>query len=255
MGILDQILQKKREELTWLRHRKLPSPPPVRPLPFAPGEMRGVHIIAEIKHRSPSAGPLSTRLSVEERARCYERAGASIISVLCDETFFGGSYEQLAAARESCSLPLLCKEFVIDEVQLDAARAYGADLVLLIVRCLDERSLGRLHAAAIARGLHPLVEVTTEEEAQVAMDAGACVIGVNARDLDTLKMDPARATRVLEALSDGAIRLHLSGIATPDDVRRLASTRINGALIGEVLMRADDPEACLRALVDAARAP
>jgi indole-3-glycerol phosphate synthase len=255
MTILESILGKKREELTTLRTKRLPTPGPLRPIALDRGPTDPLRVIAEIKRRSPSAGPLSTRLSVAERASCYERAGASLVSVLCDETFFDGSFSHLLEARKSCTLPLLCKEFVLDEVQLDAARAYGADLVLLIVRCLDELTLASLHRAALARGLVPLVEVATLAEARVAEGIGASLIGVNARDLDTLQMNPTRAAEVLDALPDSVVRLHLSGIATPEAVSQLALTRADAALVGEVLMREDDPELRLRSLVQAGRTP
>jgi indole-3-glycerol phosphate synthase len=150
-------------------------------------------LISEIKRRSPSAGALSTRLSVAERAAAYERAGASMLSILCDSHFFDGSYEHLREARAATRLPLLCKEFVVDEVQLDVARAFGADAVLLIVRCLSAERTVELVRAARERELVPFVEVATEDELGIALSAGADLVGVNAADLDTLQMDAARA--------------------------------------------------------------
>src|SRR5690606_750310 len=130
------ILQAKWAELPELRRRRLPAPPSVRPADLRRGPRQPLRLIAEIKRRSPSAGALSTELSVPARAVAYERAGAHMMSVLCDWQFFGGRYEDLAAARDATDLPVLCKEFVLDECQLDAAQAYGASAVLLIVRCL-----------------------------------------------------------------------------------------------------------------------
>lgn len=176
-----------------------------------------------------------------------------MVSVLCDASFFDGEFRHLAEARAACALPLLCKEFVIDESQLDAAVAYGADAVLLIVRCLEGDRLEQLTQAARERHLEPFVEVVTDEEAKQAVAVGATLIGVNARDLDTLHMDPARPARVLAELPSSATRVHLSGIAQPEDVRRVASSPADAALIGEALMREDQPEARLRALVTAAR--
>ena len=255
MGKLAQILAQKQSELESLRLRTLPAPPARREVALGRASNGGrLSLITEIKRRSPSAGKLSTVLSVAERARAYERAGASMLSVLCDTHFFDGEYQHLQEAREAVKLPLLCKEFVIDEVQLDVARAYGADAVLLIVSCLTPARTSALVAAARARQLVPFVEVATEDEVKVALDAGADLIGVNARDLDTLIMDAARAARVLAAIPDNVVRAHLSGLKTPEDVTRIRQSGADAALVGEALMRADDPEPLLRSLAGAARA-
>ncbi len=252
MGVLDRILSQKREDVARLRGQRLPAPPPLRELGLARGPGAPLRLIAEIKHRSPSAGPLSTALAVGERARRYERAGARMVSVLCDETFFGGGFSHLAEARDACGLPLLCKEFVVDEVQLDAARAFGADAVLLIVRCLSPERLATLVLEAKARGLTPFVEVMTEAERDQALAAGAALIGVNARDLDTLEMQPARARAVIDSLPDQVLKAHFSGLTSPEHVRSASETKADAALIGEALMRADDPFPLLSSLVDAA---
>jgi indole-3-glycerol phosphate synthase len=249
VGLLDEILASKRAELPELGRRALPAPPLRRPVHLARNPGEPLRLIAEIKRRSPSAGPLSCALSVAQRAGAYERAGARLISVLTDARYFDGAYEHLQAARQSTNLPLLCKDFVVDERQLDAARAFGADAVLLIVRCLEPALLARLHAAARARELVPFVEVGTEDEARLALDVGAELIGVNARDLDTLAMDPARAARVLALLPASVTRVHLSGIGSPDAVAQVARTGVDAALVGEALMRADDPEPLLAHMV------
>jgi len=252
-GVLARILQQKQTEVAALRGQKLPAPP--GPRPFSLRRVDGkVQLITEIKFRSPSAGPLSTALSVAERARAYEAGGASMLSVLCDARFFDGAFTHLAEARAACSLPLLCKEFVIDELQLDAALAYGADAVLLIVRCVSPERLPVLIRAARDRGLEPFVEIVSDEEASLALDSGATLIGVNARDLDTLVMDAERAPRLLATLPKTVTRVHLSGIARPEDVQRVVRSSADAALIGEVLMREAAPEARLRSLVNAATA-
>lgn len=255
MGILERILQQKRSELPALRQRKLPQPPVLRPVTLARLDDQPLRILAEIKRRSPSAGPLSTKLSVGERAAAYERAGATMASVLCDSSFFDGCYEHLALARNASNIPLLCKEFIIDEAQLDCARAYGAEAVLLIVRCLDDASLKHLFEASVSRGLLALVEVATDEETDRALEMGATLIGVNARDLDSLGMNPARTARILAHLPKHITKLHLSGLARPEDLGRVRASGADGALIGEALMRQDDPEPLLRRLVAAARQP
>jgi indole-3-glycerol phosphate synthase len=253
LGHLAGILAQKHSELASLRARALPAPPTLRQVSLGRADNAGrLSLITEIKRRSPSAGKLSTALSVAERAQAYERAGASMLSILCDSHFFDGEYQHLVEARAVTKVPLLCKEFVIDEVQLDAARAFGADAVLLIVRCLSPARTAELVSAARARDLVPLVEVLTEDELKVALDAGATLIGVNARDLDTLVMDAARADRVLAAIPDHVLRVRFSGLAKPEDVARIRQSGADAALVGEALMRADDPEPLLRALAAAA---
>ena len=254
MSLLDRILETKRKEIAQRRHRPLPTPPELRPIHLRRVEHAPLRILAEIKLRSPSAGQLSTRLSIPERAAAYERAGCSMISVLCDQEFFGGSYENLTLVRQACNLPILCKEYIIDEQQLDWARAFGADAVLLIARCVDRDSLQRLHEAALARDLLALVEITNLKEAQSVMEMGLPVIGINARDLDTLQIDQARAREVRQALPSSIVRVHFSGLKTAEDVQAVASSGSDAALIGEVLMRLDDPEPLLTAMVKAAGA-
>lgn len=253
MGILERILSQKQRELEELRSRKLPTPPVRRPISLARGAGDALRLITEIKNKSPSAGPLSTTLGVAERAARYELAGSNMLSVLCDETFFDGSWEHLALAREATNLPVLCKEFVIDERQIEAARAYGADAVLIIVRCVAAIRLPALVRASERLDLEPFVEIRNETEAAQALDAGATLIGVNARDLDTLRMDFDHAERVLGSLPPEIVRVHLSGVASEDDVSRVSASGADAALIGEVLMRQDDPRDLLERLARAAK--
>jgi indole-3-glycerol phosphate synthase len=218
---------------------------------------RSLRLVAEVKLRSPSAGALSRVLSPEDRAAAYARGGAAMVSVLCDGPHFDGGWRHLAAARErldaeGLATPLLAKEFVIDVRQVQEARDRGADAVLLIVRIVDARVLAELAAAARVEAIEPLFEVVDEAELAVALDAGARVIGVNARDLDTLAIDPARAARVASLVPDGVVAMLLSGLREPADVARAAAGRADAALIGEALMREDDPGPLLRAMVAAA---
>jgi indole-3-glycerol phosphate synthase len=252
VGVLEQILEVKARDIECLKQKELPLPPVRRPLALrrAPGDP--LRLVAEIKRRSPSAGALSTRLDVRERAAAYQRAGADMVSVLCDAHFFDGGFEHLEQARSGCSLPLLCKEFVLDEAQVAAARAHGGDAVLIIVRCVSKDRLAALVQATRAFQLEPFVEVTTEAEARSALDAGAEIIGVNARDLDTLEIDTTRAARVLAYLPPSSIRVYLSGLATPEQVASVAASDVDAALIGEALMRIDDPVPLLSAMRRAA---
>ena len=250
--MLNEILDTKRRELERLRREVLPAPPALRPVDLRRRPGGPLKLIAEIKRRSPSAGELSRVLGIGARAQAYERAGAHMLSVLCDTTYFDGAYAHLGEARVASSLPILCKEFVIDEVQLDAARAYGADAVLLIVRCLEPARLATLLRASAERGLVALTEIQRMEETRIALDAGATLIGVNARDLDTLKLDVRLAEQVLESLPGHVTALHLSGIRDERQIAAVAASRTDAALIGECLMREDDPEPLLRRLVAAA---
>jgi indole-3-glycerol phosphate synthase len=254
MGILQEILLNKQAELAELRRRSKPSEFAPRSFDLARAHTGRLGLICEIKLRSPSAGALSSALSIEQRAIAYARGGADLISVLCDTRYFDGDYAHLQRIRRVCDVPLLCKEFVIDEAQLDAAAAFGADAVLLIVRCVTPEALERLIKAARTRGLMPLVEVFTEDEAQLAVDAGAPCIGVNARDLDTLQLDRQRAQRVLSGLPANVVRVHLSGLHSASDVSLVRKSPADAALIGEALMRQDDPTALLSEMVSAARA-
>jgi indole-3-glycerol phosphate synthase len=179
-----------------------------------------------------------------------------MVSVLCDAPFFDGGWADLRAARESLdrlprSVPVLAKEFVLDEVQLDRARAAGADAVLLIARIVSPERLAELHRAARARDLWPMVEVAQEEEVAAALAADAQIIGVNARDLDTLAMDPARAATVLAHIPPTCVRVHLSGLRDAAGARAIAASSVDAALVGEALMREADPEPLLRSLVEA----
>lgn len=254
MTVLDEILEATRGECVGLR-ASLPADLGHTPIDVAARLRRTgpLHLIAEIKRRSPSAGALSTALSVRDRATVYARAGAAMISVLVDRAHFDGGYHDLAEARAATDTPLLAKGFVVDDIQLEAARRAGADAVLIIVRILDDASLRDLVAGAQSRGLCPVVEVIDELELDRALEADARVLGVNARDLSTLAMDKDRARRVLDAIPDEHVSFWFSGVASPEEVAMLARTSVDAALIGESLMRRDDPSELLRAMVAATR--
>ena len=255
MGVLAAILDEKKREIAALRA----MPPPAIRLParrahgLARGEGAPLRLIAEIKRRSPSAGPLSTVLAPAARALAYEEAGAAAISVLTDATFFDGSFAHLRDVAAAVRVPVLCKDFVLDPAQLALAASCGASLVLLIVRILEGEQLSELIACAAEHGLGALVEVHAAPELERALGAGASLVGVNARDLDTLAIDRARAAAVLAAIPCGIVAVHLSGIASPADVRAVPP-RADAALLGEALMREEDPRALLGELVSAARA-
>jgi indole-3-glycerol phosphate synthase len=262
MGVLERILDSKRADVAALHAatRKPSSHTAVDVLATLRRQGGPLRLLAEVKLRSPSAGPLSRALSPDARALAYAEAGASMVSVLCDGPFFDGAWEHLAAARKRLDgagqrVPLLAKEFVIDPRQVLEARDRGADAVLLIARIVDAEELAHLAGVARDEGLEPLVEVTDEAELDAALRAGARLVGVNARDLDTLAMDAARTARVLDAIPRDVVAVHLSGLREPADIARVARSRADAALVGEALMREDDPRPRLRAMVDAAASP
>jgi indole-3-glycerol phosphate synthase len=211
-----------------------------------------VKIIAEFKRRSPSAGAIRERVSAGEMARRYERAGACAVSVLTENDYFGGSIVDLTEARAATQLPLLCKDFIVDRLQLYQAAAAGADAALLIVSALATDSLGELRATAEDElTLDALVEVHTSAELRRAVQAGAAIIGVNNRDLHTFEVSLATSERLIDEAPKGALTVSESGLAEPAALRRLHALGFDAFLIGETLMRARNPEAALRELLTA----
>jgi indole-3-glycerol phosphate synthase len=213
-------------------------------------------VIAEIKRRSPSAGEIRTREvgDIARIARGYAAGGASAVSVLCDGPGFGGSVLDLRRATQAIDVPVLFKEFVLDKLQIALARVAGAHMVLLLVRALPPDELNALVAEAHASGLAPVVEAADERELQIALGTEATIVGVNARDLRTFKVDPAYARRVLDVIPSERIAVLMSGITSAEQLAELASSRADAVLVGEGLMRAADPGARLRSWLDEARA-
>jgi indole-3-glycerol phosphate synthase len=205
-------------------------------------------VIAEIKRRSPSKGPLAPDLDPALLAKAYAGAGAACLSVLTDAEFFAGSAEDLAEARCAVDLPVLRKDFTVGPADVCDARLMGADAVLLIVAALTTAELAELLGTARRLGLDALVEVHDEAEADLALSAGAEVIGVNQRDLVTFEVDTQRAVRVARALPGHVLRVAESGVRDRDDVRRLADAGFDAVLVGEALVTAPDPGAALAAL-------
>ncbi len=228
--MIDRILETKRQEVSRLRAGTHRRQKPVIPLLCT----QPVNIIAELKRRSPSAGFIAD--IDDERIRTYGRY-ATAISVLTDATYFGGSFQFLAEVAEESDLPILCKDFIIDPVQIDLAYAAGADLVLLIARILTEKNLKALYAHAADLGLACLVEIHGPEDLAKIEGLNAPIIGVNARNLDSLEMDLDAAARLLEEL-DSPVRVAESGIRSRADMERMKNA--NAFLIGETLMRSKD---------------
>jgi indole-3-glycerol phosphate synthase len=221
--------------------------PPRRGRPFSEALIdEGISLIAEMKRSSPSRGPIRPGASVTEVVRAYQEAGARAVSVLTEGEYFGGSLDDLVEARGACDLPLLRKDFMVDEYQLLEARAAGADAVLLIVAALSTDDLGHLMAVASDLGMDTLVEVHDEEEVETAVEAGAEVLGINNRNLHSLEVDLETTFRLLADVPAGTVVVAESGISQREDVERLEQAGVDAILVGETLMRAEDP-------VDAAR--
>jgi indole-3-glycerol phosphate synthase len=208
----------------------------------------GMSLIAEIKRRSPSKGDLRPALDPASMASAYERGGARAISVLCEPEFFGGSSDDLVAARSAVRLPALWKDFILERVQLEEARARGADAALLIVRMLGDE-LASLVAGCRELGLMPLVEIFNEDDLERALDAGADVIGVNHRDLETFEEDPSATKRLRPLVPDDVILVAESAISTRADVEALEAIGVHAMLVGEAIVTAPDPEAKIRELL------
>ncbi len=253
--ILDRIVAEKHHEHSrrdavrlddlWEEIARLPPARRFADAIRTPGTLR---VIAEFKRRSPSAGPIRPGADPVEIARRYERAGAAAISVLTDAAFFDGSLADLTAVHLYAGLPVLRKDFLLDERDLLQARLRGADAALLIVRILDAATLRRLVATARRAGLAPLVEAHDDAEIEAALAAGADIIGINHRDLDTLAIDLSLSARA-RALAPNATLGAESGLQTRAHVDAMRASGVDAILVGESLLRAPDPGAALAELL------
>ncbi|CAN5595995.1 MAG: indole-3-glycerol phosphate synthase TrpC [Acidimicrobiia bacterium] len=234
---LDALMELARAEV-----------PPPRGFRAAIERAQGLSIVAEIKRRSPSKGPLDADLIAPSLAQAYEAGGATCISVLTDAKFFAGSVEDFDLARNAVALPGLRKDFTVDARDVCDTRIMDGDAVLLIVAALDVGQLREFHELTIELGMDALVEVHDEDELQIALDVGATLIGVNQRDLTTFEVDTERAQRVCSAIPDGVITVAESGIRDVDDTRRLRDAGFDAVLVGEALVTAEDPLLAVAAL-------
>ena len=205
-------------------------------------------LIAELKRKSPSRGMLRERFDPVHLAQTLQEAGAAALSVLTDETYFGGSLDFLRDAKQFTEIPVLRKDFIIDPYQVYEAVFYGADAVLLIVRVLPDEMLAACLQAADRVGLEPLVEVHSLAELKVALSVGAHVIGINHRDLRTFTIDPTLSEQLVPKIPSGKVIIAESGIQKPEDVKRMKQLGVHAVLIGEALMLAPDPAAKVREL-------
>lgn len=205
----------------------------------------GLAVIAEIKRRSPSRGDLAIDLVPGELAKAYEAGGAACLSVLTDEEFFGGSSDDLRAARSACHLPILRKDFTVDARDVLDARIMGADAVLLIVAALSDQEIAHFHELATSLGMAALVEVHDVAELDRALGCGATLIGVNQRDLTTFEMDRTLAIRIAPFIPKGVIKVAESGVRGAEDAMALAAAGYDAVLVGESLVTSSDPSSKL----------
>ena len=252
---LDRILERHRE-VAASDDRSLDgliatarAQPPTRGFRAALAGADRLAVISEVKRRSPSKGDLFQNLDPTVLAAQYEAGGASCLSVLTDEEFFGGSVADLQAARSACSLPALRKDFTVSARDVADARIMGADAVLLIAAALDETFLAELHSLAADLGLDALVEVHDERELETALAAGATLVGVNQRDLVTFEVDHERAVRMAAAIPDDVVKVAESGVRGPADARALHAAGYHAVLVGESLVTSGDPAAAVAGLV------
>ncbi len=261
--ILQRILETKREELE-TRKRKFPlaelkarlaDTPPTRGFHRALRQSPNpIALIAEIKRASPSKGVIRAEFDPAAIAQRYHEAGADALSVLTDEPYFQGKPENLTIARQHTPLPVLRKDFLIEEYQVYESRVLGADALLLIVAALPDRAqLHDMRALAESLGMDALVEVHDEWELETAVESGATLLGINNRDLRTFEVSLETTFRLLRYLPEELTRVSESGIETAEQVRRLYEAGVHALLVGETLMRTEDPAAIVREWMDACR--
>ena len=262
MSVLDEILEGVRADLA-ARERAVPldhlkeaagkAPAPRNCIAALKGG--DVAVIAEVKRASPSKGALAAIADPAALAMDYEAGGARVISVLTEPRRFGGSLDDLAAVREAVRVPVLRKDFIVSSYQLWEARAYGADVVLLIVAALEQNALVSLVERAMSIDLVPLVEVHTEEELDRALDAGARILGINARNLGTLEVDRGVFGRIAPRVPEGILKIAESGIRGPHDLLAYAAAGADAVLVGESLVTGKDPRSAVADLVTAGSHP
>lgn len=252
MNILEQIIATKREEILVAKQLALPERPHQdhRSLTAALRRHGGEHVrvLAEVKRASPSAGPIRAGADPVAIARTYDAAGAAAISVLTDKSYFDGDLAFLAPVHAAVGVPVLRKDFLVDPFQVAEAAAFGADAILLIVAALTPDLMIELLDEARDQRLEALVEVHSLTELDIAMAAGATLVGVNHRNLATFQIDMSLTEQIARLVPPSTVLVAESGIKTADDVKRMGDAGAHAVLVGESLMRADDPGAALKAL-------
>lgn len=252
MTILNKILIEKEKEVRALKNRTF-NTSSFKNIPTFREQIKKstkMNIIAEIKRSSPSKGPIQMNIDPISQAKEYESLGAAAISVLTDQPFFNGTMEDLRAVREVVNLPILCKDFIIDPIQIDQAKASGANIILLIVAALDDAKLTNLYQYAKHLDLEVLVEVHNEDEMERALQLGAQMIGINNRDLKTFEVDLETTRNLSSMMMDpGKILISESGIQTKNDVINVANAGAQVVLVGETFMRSNNLQATFNDLM------
>ena len=241
---LAEIIAEKKNEVARLKNA-MPvysdhNLPPIRDFKAAISAPLQINLIAEIKFASPSAGRIRPKTDPILIGRIYEEAGAAAISLLTDKRFFQGDLKHLPRLKKNISLPILRKDFIIDEVQVREAFMYGADAILLIARILSQAQLADLISACRELGMTPLTEVHDREDLEQAIDCGAEIIGINNRDLDSFAVDINTTFELASLVPDDRVVISESGLANKEDIRSLRDTRIQAVLVGSALMKSDD---------------
>lgn len=244
-SILDQILREKQNEIKRLKQEEIPENSR-RCLSIIKSikQKEPIGIIAEIKRHSPSKGELNGNVNPIKQAKEYEKAGAAAISVLTDTPFFKGSFADIESIRKVVDIPILCKDFIVDPIQIYKAKSVGADAVLLIVAALDQEQLQKLYCQAAVLGLEVLVEVHNEEELLRALAIGAMMIGINNRDLSSFEVSLQTTVKLAKQFDREKEVLFISesGMANREDVQLVREAGVEGILVGETLMKANNIE-------------
>jgi len=257
LSVLDRIISRKQKEVAESKatrplssiRQKFRNFDQPRDFFAAVSEPSEIQLIAEFKRRSPSAGEIRPGAEPADIVRGYEKSGAAALSVLTDGEDFGGCIEDLMLAKKASSLPVLRKEFIIDSYQVNESRLYGADAVLLIAECLDDCLLKSLYREVIDLGMTPLVELHSEENLSRVLDLGATLIGINNRDLVTMKTDIGHVLKLQEKVPSECVLVAESGIRTRADVEQLEAAGVQAILVGESLLTSSDPSGAAAALL------
>ena len=253
---LKEIIEQKHKEVEILKREGMPDPdfeiPPLRDFKKAISVPGRINLISEIKFASPSAGTIKEECDPVEIGLTYEKAGASAISFLTDKMFFQGEIKNLPLVKKAVSLPILRKDFIIDELQVREAAVYGADAVLLIARILTNPQLMDLIGLCKELGLSALTEVHDEKDLDMAVECGADIIGINNRDLDTFHVDINTTGKLAELVPGSCVLVGESGISSGEDIRGLKG-KVNAVLVGSALMSSGDPASKVRELVEAGK--
>ncbi len=257
LSVLDRIISRKQKEVAESKatrplssiRQKFRNCDQPRDFFAAVSEPSEIQLIAEFKRRSPSAGEIRPGAEPADIVRGYEKSGAAALSVLTDGEDFGGCIEDLMLAKKASSLPVLRKEFIIDSYQVNESRLYGADAVLLIAECLDDCLLKSLYREVIDLGMTPLVELHSEENLSRVLDLGATLIGINNRDLVTMKTDIGHVLKLQEKVPSECVLVAESGIRTRADVEQLEAAGVQAILVGESLLTSSDPSGAAAALL------